>query len=301
MMEADVHPDGRYTREKLFGALTEVCAQVGLDSTEARLLRFVNNGVFLLPDQGVVVRIVLAPSFAHRAVNVVKAARWLEANDVPAVRLVRGIDQPVLAGGHVATLWQAVRRTSSSLDGRHLGSLLRRIHELPPNLDFPRWRPLDDVRRRLRDAEDLDDGDREFLDQRCDEIELRLETLDFQLPRSVVHGDAHLGNLIPGPKGAVVCDLDSLCVGPPEWDLTPTAVGSLRMGHPPERHRQLVEVYGFDVTSWPGFQVLRELRELKIATSPLPILRSNPEIRAELHHRLRSMRSGDAAEWAPYR
>ena len=75
------------------------------------------------------------------------------------------------------------------------------------------------------------------------------------------------------------------------------AVGICILGHMP-----FVEAYGFDVTRWSGFQALRDLRELKITVSVLPILRSNPGIRGELHRRLRSMRAGNvAAQWSPYK
>lgn len=293
--------EGRYTRPKLATALAEVCASVGLDSSGARLLRFVNNGVFLLREHPVIVRIVLAPSFSYRAVNVVEAARWLAEHDVPAVRLLPGVPQPVRAGEHLATLWQAEPESAHRPSGRDLGELLRQLHSLPVPHTLPAWCPLEDVRRRLHDAEALDPGDRYFLEGRCDDVERRLDELRFVFPRSVVHGDAHLGNLIGRSGGSVLCDLDSLCIGPPEWDLTPMAVGRLRMGHPPERYAALAECYGCDITAWPGFQVLRDLRELKITASVLPILRSNPGTRSELRRRLRSMREGDgAAQWKPY-
>lgn len=294
--------EGRYTRPKLALALAEVCAAAGLDSSGARLLRFVNNGVFLLREHPVIVRIVLAPSFAYRAGNVVDATRWLTEHDVDSVRLLPGIDQPLRVDGHLATFWEAVPDLGYELGGDDLGRLLRQVHALPIPTTLPEWRPMEDVRRRLNDAEELDATDRDFLEWRCDDVEQRLEQLEYPLPPSVIHGDAHLGNVIAGPDGPVLCDLDSLCVGPPEWDLTPMAVGQLRMGHPPERYRELVETYGFDVTCWPGFQVLRDLRELKITVSVLPILRSNPGIRGELHRRLRSMRAGNvAAQWSPYK
>ncbi|GAB3286354.1 phosphotransferase family protein [Parasphingorhabdus pacifica] len=293
--------DGRYTKPKLATALDEVCAAVGLDSRGARLVRFVNNGVFWLREHPVIVRIVLAPSFSYRAVNVVEAARCLAEHQVPAVRLLPGVRQPVHAGGHLATLWEAVDDSGPAPTGRDLAGLLRQVHSLPIPATLPGWQPMEDVRRKLVDAEQLDSEDRYFLEERCDDIERRLEDLSFPLPRSLVHGDAHLGNLIAGPDGVLLCDLDSLCVGPPEWDLTPMAVGRLRMGHPPERYEQLAEFYGFDITAWPGFQVLRDLRELKITAGVLPILGSNPRVKDELGRRLRSMRAGDtAAQWAPY-
>ncbi|MDR7301942.1 phosphotransferase family protein [Haloactinomyces albus] len=294
--------DGRYTRPKLAEALAEVCASVGLDHRGARLLRFVNNGVFLLREHPVVVRIVLAPSFAYRAENVVEAARWLADQGVPAVRLLPDVEQPVRTGDHLATLWEAVDDSGRTPSGRELGMLLRQVHRLPLPPALPEWQPMSDVRRRLRDAEELDPQDRDFLEQRCDDVERRLSDLTFPMPRSAVHGDAHLGNLIAGPDGPVLCDLDSLSAGPPEWDLTPMAVGYLRLGHSSEAYRQLTEAYGFDITNWPGFAVLRDLRELKITVSVLPILRSNPRLRGELRRRLRSMRRGDVhTQWAPYR
>ena len=294
--------EGRYTRPKLALALAEVCAAAGLDPRGARLVRFVNNGVFLLREHPVIVRIVLAPSFSYRAVNVVEAGRLLAEHGVPAVRLLPGVPQPVRAGGHLATLWEAVPEVGPPPDGADLGLLLRRVHALPVPSTLPSWQPMSDVRRRLADAEELDAADRAVLEQRCDDVEGRLAALDHPLPPSVVHGDAHLGNLISGPSGPLLCDLDSLCVGPPEWDLTPMAVGMLRLGAPAERYRRLAEVYGFDVLGWPGFQVLRDLRELKITVSVLPILRSNPGVRDQLRSRLRSMREGDSeAQWAPYK
>lgn len=294
--------DGRYTKPKLAMALAEVCAAAGLDPRGARLIRFVNNGVFRLREHPVIVRIVLAPSFSYRAINVVEAGNWLAEHDVPAVRLLPGIQQPVRAGEHLATLWEAVDESGAEPGGRDLAGLLRQVHSLPIPSTLPCWQPMEDVRRRLSDAEHLDPDDRYFLEQRCDDVEGRLAELSFPLPRSVVHGDAHLGNLIASPDGVLLCDLDSLCVGPPEWDLTPMAVGRLRMGHPPERYEQLAAAYGFDVTEWPGFQVLRDLRELKITIGVLPILRSNPRVGGEFQRRLRSMRAGDtAARWAPYR
>lgn len=294
--------EGRYTREKLDSALAEICSSVGLDSRGARLLRFVNNGVFLLARHPVVVRIVLAPSISYRADSVVDGARWLARNDMPVVRLLPGVEQPVRVGGHIATLWEAVDDLGSPQTGDEMGELLRELHSLPLPAGLPEWRPMADTRNRLNDAEELSPDDRAFLERRCDEIEGRLERSRFPLPRSVVHGDAHLGNVIASPHGPVLCDLDSLCVGPPEWDLTPMAVGSLRMGHPPERYNELIAAYGFDITRCPEFQVLRDLRELKITVSVLPVLRSNPEVREELHHRLWSMRAGDVtARWHPYK
>ena len=105
----------------------------------------------------------------------------------------------------------------------------------------------------------LGEGEREFLLERCAEVEAALAMLDFPLPSGLVHGDAYPGNVIPGPDGPVLCDFDSSGVGPPEWDLTPLAVGYERFGDPPGDYRRFADAYGFDVTTWPGYPVPPEM------------------------------------------
>src|SRR2546423_11125288 len=95
--------DGHFTRDKLTEALVGVCESAGLDPTGAELLRLTNNAVFRLVTRPVVVRIVASRALRHRVEKVVRVARWFAEHDVPAVRLLPGIDQPVRAGDHLAT------------------------------------------------------------------------------------------------------------------------------------------------------------------------------------------------------
>jgi Phosphotransferase enzyme family len=295
-------PGGQFSEDNLAEALTAVCAAAGLDPTGAELLRCTNNAVFELAAAPVVVRIVASNALRHRVDKVVRVAAWLAEHGVPAVRLVPGITQPVGAGPYLATVWETVPHCGKRPRGRDLAKLLRRMHELAePPFPVPVWEPLDDVRRRLGEADGLGDADLAFLRERCEEVSARLDALEFALPTSLLHGDAHLGNLIPSPAGPVLCDFDSASLGPPEWDLTPLAVGVVRFGEPAGRYRELVRSYGFDVTRWEGFQVLREVRELKLITSVLPILSSRPEVRPEFFRRLTDVRRGDrSARWARY-
>ena len=74
-----------------------------------------------------------------------------------------------------------------------------------------------------------------------------------------------------------------------------------RFGEPVGRYRELARTYGLDVTRWSGFPVLREVRELKLITSVLPIMTSNPRVRPELLRRLDDFRRGDtSARWSRY-
>jgi phosphotransferase family enzyme len=298
---ASQRPDGRFTREKLDWAMAETAALLGLDHRGARLLRFTNNAVYALARAPVVLRIVGSRALRHRAAKVVEVARYFERQGVPAIRLLPGVEQPIQVGEHVITAWAYVEHIGRRSTGEDLGRLLRRVHALPSLDGVCEWAPLADVRARVADAEELDAGDRRFLLRRCAEVEAALGELEFPLDRALIHGDAHRGNLISGPDGPVLCDFDSACFGPPEWDLTPVAVGRERFGDPAGRHRMLADTYGFDVTTWEGFQVLRAARELKLTTSVLPILRSHPQVRDEFRRRLKDLRAGRTlSPWSRY-
>lgn len=291
----------RFSREKLDSVLARFCAELGLNPQGARLLRFTNNAVYALAETPVIVRIIGSRTLRHRAYKVVTVARHFARYAVPAVRLYSGVQQPLEVDGHLATVWRMVPETGAKPSPRDLAALLRKVHALPVPLGVPPWSPLTDVRARLADAEELDAGDRRFLLARCDEVSARLPTLNFPLRPALLHGDAHLGNVLMGPSGPVLCDFDSACVGPPEWDLTPVAVGVLRFGDPETVYRDLADAYGFDVMAWEGFEVLRAARELKLVTSVLPTVRSHPEVRDELRRRLGDLRAGRAdTQWVRY-
>ncbi|MBL7489104.1 aminoglycoside phosphotransferase family protein [Frankia sp. AgB1.9] len=297
--------DGRFTAAASRRALAAVCAAAGLDDTGAIALKLTVNSVYRLPRAGAVVRIATSGAMTFRVPKVVQVARWLAAEGVPAVRLLPGTPAPVRVGETLATVWVDVGPDSGPPpDTADLGAMLRRLHALePPRPALPRWDPLGDVRRRMSDAEALAPDDRAFLEDLTDEVAARLRAIRYRLGTTVLHGDAHLGNLIRGTSGQVVaCDFDSVCLGPAEWDLTPVAVGVLRFGHPPAGQELLAAAYGVDVTRWDGFEVLRAVRELKLVTSVLPILASSPTVAAQFRVRLDSLRRGDRdARWSRYR
>ena len=59
-----------------------------------------------------------------------------------------------------------------------------------------------------------------------------------------------------------VIDLDEFATGPREWDLALTAMSYDSFGwHTREEYEDFVRVYGFDIMAWPGYPVMREVRE----------------------------------------
>ncbi|MFE6447476.1 phosphotransferase family protein [Nocardiopsis dassonvillei] len=195
----------------------------------------------------------------------------------PTVRLVEETVQPVEAAGAMTTFWHLVSATDPEPTGTDLGRIRKQLHALPaPDFSLPSWERFERIRSRFADTEGLTETDRGFLVERFDRLEVEVQGLEFELPAGVIHGDPFLGNLIPGGEGSVICDFDSLSRGPREWDLVPAAVGKVRMDYPTDPYTPLAAEYGFDVLDWPGFPVLRQVREIKPVTSVLPVLNTNP-------------------------
>lgn len=294
------------TRDRVHDVLAALCAEAGLGAgaaQDAELIKFTNNAVYRLPSAGVVVRIAGSATVVERVPVVIQAARWLAHHDAPTVRLVEELPQPVEAAGAVATFWHLVPESGCEPSGADLGRILKQLHALPaPDFPLPSWEPFGRIRSRIADGEGLAEADRDFLIEQTARLEAEVQELEFGLPAGVIHGDPFLGNLIPGRKGAVICDFDSLSHGPREWDLVPAAVGKVRMDYPTDPHTPLAAEYGYNVLDWPGFPVLRQVRELKLVTSVLPVLNTNPGLRAQWRHRLDTLQRGDTtSRWSTYR
>lgn len=279
--------------QRLTAGLRAICAELGLDPFGARLLRNVNNAVFQLDRDPVVIRLVTLPSYIPRAKLAVAAATVFAEHDVPAIRLLPGVAQPVQVGEYVATVWQAVAPTGPVPGGADLATLLRAVHAVPlPCRALPGWNPLVDFDNRVRHTTTMAAVDRDFLLYRSAKLAAAAAELTFALPSAVLHGDAHLGNVIPGPDRPVLCDFDSCAVGPAEWDLTPIAVSSVRFSRPPAHQHDFVKTYGFDVRDWDGFEVMHGIRDLKLITGVFPGAVTPPTVQAEFDRRMTSLRAG---------
>lgn len=279
--------------QRVITALRAVCGKLGLDPVGARLLRNVNNAVFQLARDPIVIRLVTLPSYVPRARLAVTAATVFAEHDVPAIRLLPGVRQPVQVGEHIATAWQSVPAEGPTPGGADLATLLAAVHAVPlPCRALPPWDPLTNFDNRVRHTTAMAAADRDFLLCRSAELAAAVAELRFALPTAVLHGDAHLGNVIPGPDRAVLCDFDSCAVGPPEWDLTPVAVSRVRLGKPAAHQRDFIRTYGFDVRDWDGFEVLHGIRDLKLIAGVFPRASSAPAVQAEFDRRMASLRAG---------
>ena len=268
----------------------------------AELLRFGENAIYQLADAPVVVRIARSADRMRRVERELCFARWLAAEDVPAVRVWEETEQPILVHGHPVTFWRKVTGGGQAPTHADLARLLARVHSLVAcPCDLVVFEPLTTSQGRLASAVGVSSHDLDLLRERCATLTEQFRELDFALRPGPIHGDAHTGNLLTDHDEVVLLDFEAVAIGPREWDLLPTAIAYERFGLPEERYREFADVYGFDVRTWAGYPVLREIRELTMTTWLMQNVAEDPAIAGEFSLRVNSIREGDLGRaWTPF-
>lgn len=285
-------------------AITAVGAYLGIKTGDVRPLRQHDASTLLLPDHRLVVRLTaMSEESLTRATKAVHLTTWLAHQAFPAIR--PAIADPVLAAGHVATVWHAVTPApdlGQLAAHTALGRLLRELHAMPaPPIPLPVATPF----HRLRAAIDLDtarpqpvlsEDDRAFLTARIHELDHRYQSLTFPLGVGLIHNDAHPGNILPdphSPHGYIMIDWDSACTGPREMDLILTGAPASRFGDTEELRQAFTAGYGCDIATWPGHRILRDIRDLHSLAGHIRAAPHHSAARRELRRRVRSLREND--------
>jgi Ser/Thr protein kinase RdoA (MazF antagonist) len=278
----------------MFPVLRQACARAGLDGEGAELVRLGENAIFGLKSAPVVVRIARSVAQEPRMERELCVARWLAAADVPGIRVLDDVDQPVVVDGYPVSFWRRVTGGEPKPTYADLAQLLAGFHKLGDcPCPLPAFEPFPMSRSRLAETSGVDPEDREFLLSRCAELAEEFPKLEFALPAGPIHGDAWIGNLLTDHGQAVLADFESAMVGPREWDLLPTAVAVERYGLADEEYRAFAEAYGFDVRAWGGYPVLREIRQINMTTWIMQNTEQSPDIAAEFRLRVGSLRERD--------
>ncbi|MFG2697791.1 phosphotransferase enzyme family protein [Kitasatospora sp. NPDC048407] len=271
--------------------LAEACAAAGRPSAGAELIRAGENTLWRLPG-GVVVRIG-RPGQTAVAARELTVARWLHAHRVPAVRPLADPPEPLVVRGRPVTFWHELppHRHSTAPE---LAAALRRLHQLPPpEAGLEAIDPFVRLPARIDGATTLDTPQRAWLHARLADLRTAWAELDHPAHRlTVVHGDAWSGNLAVTATAAHLLDFERTALGPPAWDLTSTAVAHDSFGSlSTPGYAAFCTAYGADVTEWPGYPVLRAIRELRVALYALQQAATDPaRHRAQAHYRLACLR-----------
>jgi aminoglycoside phosphotransferase len=282
--------------------LARALTLAGLPGDGVELVRLGSNVVFRLSDRPIMARVARSRDAEASVGREVRVARWLAQQGIPAVRAL-AVEQPIVVDGWTVGLWESVNDREVFGTVAELADLLRALHALPrPPFELPTADPIGRLLRRIEVGPGLSHVDRDFLHDRAVSAGERYAMLTFSLPVGVVHGDANVGNVLRNRHGVgVLADLDDFCVGPREWDLIQTAIFYERFGwHTAEEYVAFAQKYGFDVMAWPGYTVLREIRELSMVAW-LAGVESNGGKRIEFTKRMASLRTGTGFDqWRPF-
>jgi aminoglycoside phosphotransferase (APT) family kinase protein len=274
-----------------------------VDLTGARPLRLHDAAIVLLPAERIVVKLIPAAVGAlDRAARAVRVTGWLSAQGFPTVR---PIGDPVAVPGYVATLWHQVPEAPARPRieaSAALGRLLRELHALPlPPFTLPTVDPLARLRQALqldaaRPAPVLDPAETAFLTERIGDLADRYASADFPMSFGLIHNDAHTGNLIPdigSPYGFLLADWESSCLGQREIDLVLVGAPGDRFGNTEEVRAAFTAGYGYDIATWPGHVLLRDIRDFHSLAAYIRAAPHSPAALGELRSRIRSLRQGD--------
>ncbi|MFE7503890.1 phosphotransferase enzyme family protein [Promicromonospora sp. NPDC057488] len=270
--------------------LHDACARVGLSSQGAHLLRDGENQVYSLPGR-VVVRIN-KPGQGQAAAREVFLGRWLNDNNVRSVRPL-DVVQPVTVSDHPVTFWRELPPHQAGTP-RQVARALKQLHALPvpDELLGHRVAPFVRLRERITDAGWIADADRTWLFEHLDELETQWTGRSAGLPDAVIHGDAWAGNVVEVEgQGVTLMDLERCSVGPPEWDLASTACRVTSFGTlSAEIYAEYCAEYGRDVTQWSGFELFRDIRELRVTCYAAFVAQKQTGLRDDAQSRVDSLR-----------
>lgn len=284
--------------------LARACASVGIDCEHAEPIRVGENAIYRL-SHGIIVRISRRGQ-AAAATNEVQVARWLQANDVPAVRAL-AVDQPIVLDGCAATFWHELPAHRPGTP-REVGATIRRLHNLPvpTEVELPPLAPFVRLQERIDAATTLSDNDRGWLRVQLHRLRTAYANLPMGLPHGVIHGDAWAGNVVTTESGqSVLLDLERCSIGPPEWDLVSTAVKFASYGHiDADEYAEFTDSYGHDVIAWEGFEILRDIRELRVTCYAAQRATEDRNAEPEAAKRIASIRGQRGprpwTDWRPF-
>jgi hypothetical protein len=261
---------GGFPQRTMIDILNRACEAAGLDSSCARLLRGHTNAVVLLANAPVVVKIARHGTPVAAVERTVQLVQWLTDSAFPTVPLHPGIAQPQIIDGHPVTFWTYLPQPDDCpVTAEQISKPLSMLHTLTaPDLALPSHDNVRAIRSSLAKITSLPSSTITFLADRTTRLETDLAQVEFALPPGLIQGDPqHRNALHDGGGGVVLCDWDTVCIGQPEWDLVTMEVHCRRFGYPPSHYHAFATAYGFDIRQWPGYNTLRDLRELRMVTT----------------------------------
>lgn len=293
-------PPAAFTTELAEQLARRAASAAGLEHGNVELIRLGSNAIVRL-SHGVVARIARDETWAETSAREVRAAAALSAAGVPCAQ-PWPVKQPITVDGHPVTFWAEIPGPRRRPPIAALGAVLRRLHNVHARVDLPALDPWVHIPDRIEQAP-ISGADRQTLRRILAEVQDGWASTRFEPPAVLLHGDAHLGNLSLGADGqAVLVDLDSVCIGPREWDLAPTGLYATSLGWISHtEYTSFVVAYGgFDIVASPTFPLLRRMRELRMTAWLAMHATESQATATEFAHRIDCLLDPDLPRrWSP--
>ncbi len=125
------------------------------------------------------------------------------------------------------------------------------------------------------------------------DLEADYKSFKSDLGVSIIHGDAHPGNVISSNNKLFLCDFDSISVGELEWDLVVPAMAIYRFGLEKAVFDNFSKSYGYNILSHPHANTVLKIRELGTIAWLCLNHGLSDEINLEINHRLQTLKNND--------
>ena len=271
-------------------ALHRAASKARIDTSTIELIRAGENHLYRLPHR--VVGRVARPGEAKSVERETVVARWLNASGINAVRPI-GIEQPIVIDERAVTFWEELPPHRNGTV-QEVATTLKQLHSLPipEQLAGLRLTPFVRLNERIAEAKSITDEERHWLLDHLDELRQRWSSRPVGAPECIVHGDAWAGNVVNADgQGVTLLDLERCAVGPPEWDLASTAVRYTTFGTmDADEYREYCTAYGRDVTAWEGYELFRDIRELRVTCYAIQRARDDLTLTDEAQLRIDCLR-----------
>ncbi|MEU6572542.1 phosphotransferase [Streptomyces sp. NPDC046805] len=285
---------GGFLPSELQVLLVRVCETAGLDPRGAQLLRGQTNAVIRLTAQPVLVKIARKGTPVAEVRRTVEFVEWLMDMGFPTGPLHRIPEQPLVVDGQAVTFWTYLPQPDQAVSAEALAKPLNALHNAPaPPVSLHRLDAISAIRSSLAHATALPAAAMDILSAEADRLEAALADVIYELPEGVLHGDPQHRNALHTESGVVLCDWDSVVTGPAEWDLVTVEVHCRRFGYGESHYRRFADAYGWDVTRWDGYRVLRDIRELRMIATNARKAAYAPRTLPEVLRRVAALESGD--------
>jgi phosphotransferase family enzyme len=219
----------RQPLENELAAATAIALKAGMGPVTPEVLHLGNHTTAKLKPWLVVARIASGTSFDLESASIEREltiAAHLATRHAPSVRPTTKVPAgPYFEKGCAVTLWEFVegRAVTNEADERMAAASLQEIHSALADIsvDLPSFLAKVDSCNAIlangNEAPKLSSNDRIFLQNVYGRLRTDLSSVGGSW--QPLHGDAHVGNAMVVNSGAIWMDLESVCVGPLEWDV----------------------------------------------------------------------------------